>query len=193
MRFKFLSLFAAALLLAACETGPDNQADTGASGQSQTSSQSTGGADDLTGGGSGSGAGTDGVSSENMSGPEPGTQEHLVVNVGDRVFFGFDEYQLSSEAQATVERLAAWLKQYPNRQVAIEGHADERGTREYNLALGARRANAVRDYLIVMGIDPNRVETVSFGEERPAVQGSNEDAWAQNRRAVFAIEGTPSS
>jgi len=184
MRFKILSLFAAALLLAACETGPDNQASTGGSGDSETASQSTGG---------GSGAGQDGVSSEDMSGPQPGTQEHLVVNVGDRVFFGFDQAQLSSQAQATVEKLAAWLKQYPSKQVTVEGHADERGTREYNLALGAKRANAVRDYLIVMGIDPNRVETVSFGEERPAVQGSNEDAWAQNRRAVFVVEGTPSS
>ena len=189
MRFKFLSLFAAALLLAACETGPDNQASTGGSGQSETASQST--ADDLTGSGSGSGTGS--VSSQDMSGPEPGTQEHLVVNVGDRVFFGFDQSQLSSEAQATVEKLAAWLKQYPGKQLTVEGHTDERGTREYNLALGAQRANAVRDYLIVMGIDPNRVETVSFGEERPAVRGSNEDAWAQNRRAVFAVEGTPSS
>ena len=189
MRFKFLSLFAAALLLAACETGPDNQASTGGTGQ--TGSQTSGSADDLTGDGSGSGTGS--VSSQNMSGPEPGTQEHLVVNVGDRVFFGFDQSQLSSEAQATVEKLAAWLKQYPNKQVTIEGHADERGTREYNLALGAQRANAVRDYLIVMGIDPNRVETVSFGEERPAVRGSNEDAWAQNRRAVFVVEGAPTS
>ena len=189
MRFKFLSLFAAALLLAACETGPDNQASTGGTGQSETGSQSTGGADDLSGGGSGSGS----VSSEDMSGPQPGTQEHMVVNVGDRVFFDFDAYQLSSEAQATVEQLAAWMKQFPAKQIVVEGHADERGTREYNLALGARRANAVRDYLIVMGIDPNRVETVSFGEERPAVQGSNKDAWAQNRRAVFAVEGTPSS
>jgi peptidoglycan-associated lipoprotein len=188
MRFKFLSLFAAALLLAACETGPDNQASTGGSGQSQTASESTGGADDLTGG-----AGDGSVSSADMAGPEPGTQEHLVVNVGDRVFFGFDEYQLSSEARATVEKLAAWLKQHPSKQITVEGHADERGTREYNLALGARRANAVRDYLIVMGIDPNRIETVSFGEERPAVLGSNEDAWAQNRRAVFVVEGTPAS
>ena len=191
MRFKFLSLFAAALLLAACETGPDNGASTGGTGQSQTASQSTGSADDLTGSGSGAGSGS--VSSQNMSGPEPGTQEHLVVNVGDRVFFGFDQSQLSGEAQATVEKLAAWLKQYPSKQLTIEGHADERGTREYNLALGAQRANAVRDYLIVLGIDPNRVETVSFGEERPAVRGSNEDAWAQNRRAVFVVEGTPAS
>ena len=189
MRFKFLSLFAAALLLAACETGPDNQASTGGTGQSETASQST--ADDLTG--DGSGAGTGSVSSQDMAGPEPGTQEHLVVNVGDRVFFGFDQSQLSGEAQATVEKLAAWLKQYPSKQLTIEGHADERGTREYNLALGAQRANAVRDYLIVLGIDPNRVETVSFGEERPAVRGSNEDAWAQNRRAVFVVEGTPAS
>ncbi|MBK1697326.1 peptidoglycan-associated lipoprotein Pal [Rhodovibrio salinarum] len=190
MRLKLLTLFAAALLLTACETGPQNQSDMDGTG-SQTASQSTGSADDLASGGAGADTGS--VSGGEMAGPEPGTQEHLVVNVGDRVFFGFDAYQLSSEAQATVEKLAAWLKQYPNKQVIVEGHADERGTREYNLALGARRANAVRDYLIVLGIDPNRVQTVSFGEERPAVQGSNEDAWAQNRRAVFVVEGTPSS
>lgn len=174
MRFKFLSLFAAALLLAACETAPDEQASTGGDGSQQASSSE-----------SGDGSG---VSSQEMQGPEPGTQEHLVVNVGDRVFFGFDKSNLSTEAEGTVEGLAAWLKQYPSATLTIEGHADERGTREYNLALGARRANAVRDYLIVLGIDPNRLETVSFGEERPAVQGSNEEAWAQNRRAVFVVE-----
>lgn len=174
MRFKFLSLFAAALLLAACETAPDDQASTGGDGSQQVSSST-----------SGDGSG---VSSQEMQGPEPGTQEHLVVNVGDRVFFGFDKSNLSNEAEGTVEGLAAWLKQYPSTTLTIEGHADERGTREYNLALGARRANAVRDYLIVLGIDPNRLETVSFGEERPAVQGSNEEAWAQNRRAVFVVD-----
>lgn len=188
MRFKFLSLFAAALLLAACETGPDSSAETGGEGSNQAGQPT-----DVQGG-SGDGSGTGGtgsgdVSSQEIQGPAPGTQEHLVVNVGDRVFFGFDQASLSDEAKATVEKLAAWLKQYPQRTVTIEGHADERGTREYNLALGARRANAVRDYLIVMGIDPNRVETVSFGEERPAVSGSNPEAWSQNRRAVFVVEG----
>jgi peptidoglycan-associated lipoprotein len=182
MRLKFMSLFAAALLvLTACETAPQEEAKTGGEGTTQETAQTA----------EGTGAqGADGgqVSSEEIAGPEPGTQEHLVVNVGDRVFFGFDKATLSTEAQATVEKLAAWLKQYPSKTLTVEGHADERGTREYNLALGARRANAVRDYLIVLGVDPNRIDTVSFGEERPAVRGSNEEAWAQNRRAVFVVE-----
>ena len=150
MRARFAG--PAALLLAACETAPDEQASTGGEGSQQTQASQTDGSN-----------GT-GVESQEMQGPEPGTQEHLVVNVGDRVFFGFDQSSLTSEAEGTVEALAAWLKQYPSATLTVEGHADERGTREYNLALGARRANAVRDYLIVLGIDPNRVETVSFGE-----------------------------
>jgi peptidoglycan-associated lipoprotein len=175
---KLLSLFAAALLLAACESTTQDEAATGSEGAT-TSTQA---AEE-----SGDTAGQD-VSSEAIPGPEGGTQEHLVVNVGDRVFFEFDKASLTDEAQATVERLAAWMQEYPPATVTVEGHADERGTREYNLALGARRANAVRDYLIVLGIDPNRIETVSFGEERPAVLGSNEEAWAQNRRAVFVVD-----
>jgi peptidoglycan-associated lipoprotein len=177
MRFKFLSLFAAALLLAACETAPDEQATTGGEGTTQTASDDAGG----------NGTGSDQVTSEEMQGPEPGTQEDLAVDVGDRVFFGFDQSNLSQEAERTVEALAAWMRENPQTTMTIEGHADERGTREYNLALGARRANAVRDYLMVLGIDPNRIGTVSFGEERPAVQGSNERAWAQNRRAEFVV------
>jgi peptidoglycan-associated lipoprotein len=178
MRFKLLSLFAAALLLAACETSPEEQATTGGEGTTQTASGGSG-----TSGGGGNAT----VTSEEVQGPEPGTQEDLVVDVGDRVFFGFDRSNLSQEAERTVEALAAWMRANPQTTITVEGHADERGTREYNLALGARRANAVRDYLIVLGIDPNRVDTVSFGEERPAVQGSNEQAWAQNRRAEFVV------
>ncbi|RDD60160.1 peptidoglycan-associated lipoprotein Pal [Ferruginivarius sediminum] len=176
---KLLSLFAAALLLAACESTSQDQAATGSEGATTSTESAASQAD---------GASSDGVSSQAIPGPEGGTQEHLVVNVGDRVFFAFDKASLSDEAQSTVERLAAWMSEYPSATVTVEGHADERGTREYNLALGARRANAVRDYLIVLGVDPNRVKTVSFGEERPAVQGSNEEAWAQNRRAVFAVD-----
>lgn len=178
---KILSLFAALLLVAACESTPEEQAATGGEGSTQASAQSDGGGQ--------GGAGQQEVASEPIEGPEPGTQEDLVVNVGDRVFFDFDESNLTSTAQETVTRLAAWLSQYPGKTLTVEGHADERGTREYNLALGARRANAVKDYLVVLGVDPNRIETVSFGEERPAVLGSNEQAWAQNRRAVFVVEG----
>ncbi len=158
MRLKFLSIFAALLLLGACETA------------------STGGD------ASGSGA-----SSGDTQAPAPGTQEDLVVNVGDRVFFGFDEYTLTGEAQATLDRVAAWMQSNPSVTVMVEGHADERGTREYNLALGERRANAAMNYVAALGVDPARMRTVSYGEERPAVIGSNEQAWAQNRRAVFVV------
>lgn len=122
------------------------------------------------------------------TGPQPGTQQDLVVNVGDRVFFGYDKFDLQPEARATVERQAEWLKSYPSLSVTIEGHCDERGTREYNLALGEKRAQAVRNYLIALGVDPDRISTVSYGKERPAVLGSSETAWAQNRRGVTVIK-----
>ena len=122
-----------------------------------------------------------------QGGPAPGTQADLVVNVGDRIFFGTDRYDLSTEARQVLDAQAAWLQQYPNLSVTIEGHADERGTREYNLALGERRANSVRNYLSALGIGPSRVNTVSFGKERPAVPGANESAWAQNRRSVTKV------
>lgn len=121
------------------------------------------------------------------TGPEPGTQEHLVQQVGDRVFFGFDRYDLTNEAQATLRAQADWLRQFPSVNVTIEGHADERGTREYNLALGERRANAVKNYLVNQGIPANRVTTISYGKERPVALGSNEAAWAQNRRGVTVL------
>lgn len=123
-----------------------------------------------------------------VSAIEPGSQEDFVVNVGDRVFFAFDRSDLSAEARATLERQAAWLQQYPNRRIVVEGHADERGTREYNLGLGERRANSVRQYLVALGIDAGRLTTVSYGKERPAVLGSNEAAWAQNRRGVSVVQ-----
>lgn len=121
------------------------------------------------------------------SGPSPGTQQDLVVNVGDRVFFGYDQYNLTEEARRTIERQAAWLNQYPNLSVTIEGHCDERGTREYNLALGAKRANAVKSYMVALGIDSSRLSTISYGKERPAVPESNPSAWAQNRRGVTKV------
>lgn len=123
-----------------------------------------------------------------VSAIEPGSQEDFVVNVGDRVFFAFDRSDLSAEARATLERQAQWLQQYPNRSVVVEGHADERGTREYNLGLGERRANAAAQYLIALGVSSNRITTVSYGKERPAVLGSNESAWAQNRRGVTVVQ-----
>jgi peptidoglycan-associated lipoprotein len=120
-------------------------------------------------------------------GPKPGSQEDLVANVGDRVFFDFDKYDLKADAQATLQRQAAWLKQYSANAVTIEGHCDERGTREYNLALGDRRANAVRDYLASQGIDGSRIKTISYGEERPECVESTEECWAKNRRGVTVV------
>ena len=123
------------------------------------------------------------------SGPEKGSQLDLEVNVGDRVFFDFDKSTLTPDGRNQVERWAAWMEVYPVTRMMIEGHADERGTREYNLALGERRANAAREYLVSLGIDPNRVRTISYGKERPENTASNETAWAQNRRGVAVVEG----
>jgi len=155
---KFLCLMAALVLVAACDTTGDTSGVNGANG-------------------AGNKAGV----------ARAGSQEDLVVNVGDRVFFGFDKTDLSSEARATLDRQSAWLKKYAAVKVTVEGHADERGTREYNLALGERRAVAAKNYLVAAGISADRVKTVSYGKERPAVLGSNEAAWAQNRRAVTVV------
>lgn len=129
-----------------------------------------------------------GLDSTPLDGPTPGTQADLVVSVGDRVFFGYDQHNLTDEARTTLENQASWLQQYPSVNITIEGHADERGTREYNLALGERRSTAVKNYLIALGVEPFRIRTISFGKERPAVPGSNPTAWAQNRRGVSVVE-----
>ncbi|MFA7639584.1 MAG: peptidoglycan-associated lipoprotein Pal [Parvibaculum sp.] len=117
----------------------------------------------------------------------PGSQEDLVANVGDRVFFDTDRSTLSDDARATLQRQAAWMELYPNLTFTLEGHADERGTREYNLALGGRRANAAKDYLVSLGINASRLNTVSYGKERPVCLDSSESCWGQNRRAVTVI------
>ena len=126
-------------------------------------------------------------------GATPGTQDDLVQNVGDRVFFGYDRYDLTGDARATLQRQAAWMKQHGQVTVTVEGHADERGTREYNLALGARRANAVRDYLVSLGVDSTRVSTISYGKERPTCVESIESCWSQNRRGVTVVTYSPGS
>ena len=117
----------------------------------------------------------------------PGSEQDFTVNVGDRVFFSEDQSTLTPEAQETLRRQAAWLNKYPKVTVQVEGHADERGTREYNIALGERRATAARNFLVSQGIDARRVATISYGKERPAVLGSNEGAWRQNRRGVAVV------
>lgn len=111
-----------------------------------------------------------------------------MVNVGDRVFFDFDRYDLKPEARSVIEKQAAWLDQNRQVVVTIEGHTDERGTREYNLALGERRANSIRDYLVALGVDANRMKITSFGKERPVDPRSTKEAWSQNRRGVLSVE-----
>jgi len=178
MRPITLRLCAALLLLAGCASDepPDQSALGGGAGA---------------GAGAGMGAAGSGIASSELAGqPAPGTQEDLAVSVGDRVFFDFDSVVLNAEATSVLDGQAAWLKQYPDVVVTIEGHADERGTREYNLALGDRRANAVRNYLVALGIDQERILTISYGEERPADPGHDESAWAQNRRAVTTVATT---
>ncbi|MFC4272952.1 peptidoglycan-associated lipoprotein Pal [Sneathiella chungangensis] len=170
---KTLSIFTALLLVAACETAP-----------TETGDSSGGGATTQT---SGSGSTTTVVTETKTTTVQPGSQEDLVLNVGDRVFFGFDKYDLSDEAQATLQRQAAWLKANPTVTLLIEGNCDERGTREYNLALGERRATAVKNYLVTLGVSADRLSTISYGKERPVALGHNEAAWAQNRRSVSVV------
>ncbi len=117
----------------------------------------------------------------------PGSEQDFVVNVGDRVYFDLDQSTVRADAQPLLDAQAAWLSRFPSVMVRIEGNADERGTREYNLALGARRAEAVRQYLVQRGVAPARIETISFGKERPLDPASTEEAWAKNRNARTAI------
>ena len=118
----------------------------------------------------------------------PGSQQDFVVNVGDRVFFDTDSSDLSAQARATLDKQAEWLSHYSNYSFTIEGHADERGTREYNIALGARRAQNVRDYLIARGVAAQRMRTISYGKERPVAVCDDISCWSQNRRAVTVLD-----
>jgi peptidoglycan-associated lipoprotein len=162
MRSRMFSLLAAVAMLAACESAPDT------SGQA-------------------AGAATTAPPATTAAGIRPGSQQDLVANVGDRVFFDFDRTDIKPEGRRVLERQAEWMKRYPNVTVTVEGHADERGTREYNLALGERRATSVKNALVALGIPANRVSTISYGKERPAVVGSNDAAYAQNRRGVTVV------
>ncbi|MBV9519260.1 MAG: peptidoglycan-associated lipoprotein Pal [Hyphomicrobiales bacterium] len=123
----------------------------------------------------------------------PGSQQDFAANVGDRVFFETDSSELTPTAQATLSKQAAWLSRYANYSFTIEGHADERGTREYNFALGARRAQATHDYLVSKGISASRMRTVSYGKERPVATCDDISCWSQNRRAVTVLSGAPAS
>jgi peptidoglycan-associated lipoprotein len=117
----------------------------------------------------------------------PGSQEDLVANVGDRVFFDFDRSSIRADQRPVLQRQAEWMGRFPEVRVQVEGHTDERGTREYNLALGQRRANAARDVLVAGGVNGARISTISFGKDQPAALGSDEGSWAQNRRAVTVV------
>ncbi|CAA7612063.1 MULTISPECIES: peptidoglycan-associated lipoprotein Pal [Magnetospirillum] len=160
MKLRFMSIFAAAAMLAACESAPE-------SGATQAST----------------------ASAPAAAKPSivPGSEQDFIANVGDRVFFDYDKFALRADAKAGLDKQVAWLKKYPTYKMTIEGHADERGTREYNLALGERRANAVKDYMVGAGIAKDRVKTISYGKERPVALGSNEAAWSQNRRGVTVL------
>jgi peptidoglycan-associated lipoprotein len=189
MRTKLLGLLAIALLVSSCAT---DTKESGSASSEGTSTQAT------SSGGGGSTVTTAPTAKEAMKPIEPkglatNSQEYLVVNVGDRVFFGFNKSEISSESADTLKRQAAWMQENANVTVVVEGHADERGTREYNLALGERRANAVREHLISSGVSAARISTISYGKERPAVLGSNEAAWAQNRRSVTLKKGAAGS
>ena len=132
-------------------------------------------------------AGTDGANGGAGSASTPGSQQDFVVNVGDRVFFDTDQTDLSQTARETLDKQAQWLSRYSQYSFTIEGHADERGTREYNIALGARRAQNVRDYLVSRGIAAARMRTISYGKERPVAVCNDISCWSQNRRAVTVL------
>ena len=168
---KFLISVLLVLFVAACATKPKDAADAGGSGSASSDSS----------------VGDGNITETTGSGIVAGSQEDLIVNVGDRVFFGYDSSDLDSDALELLQDQVAWLKQNSGVSVTIEGHCDERGTREYNLALGEKRAQAVKNYLIGLGISADRVSTISYGKERPAVVGSNDGAWAQNRRSVTLV------
>ncbi len=133
-----------------------------------------------------SSAGT--ATTEAPTGPIPGSEEDLVRNVGDRVFFVLNSSSLSDEAQATLSKQAAWLQRYPNVRVQVAGNCDDRGTEEFNIALGNRRATASKDYLVAKGVDSGRISTISYGKDRPTALGDNEEAWAQNRNTITAVQ-----
>ena len=133
------------------------------------------------------GAGSGNVDGGSLGAPAPGSEQDFVVNVGDRIYFDLDSYSVRSEAFPRLDAQAAWLQRYPSVTVRIEGNADERGTREYNLALGARRAESIRTYLVERGINAGRIDTISYGKERPIAAGSTEESFARNRNAHTAI------
>jgi peptidoglycan-associated lipoprotein len=181
MRTKIVSLFAMLFLITACETTPEDTGATDSSGSTDSSSSSSSSAVTT------ESVDTTAVESDAAMAPAPGSQEQLEIEVGDRVFFEYDKSVVIAAAEKTLKRQAAWMKQYPSVSITVEGHCDERGTREYNLALGERRATAVKNFLVALGVDSSRIATISYGKERPDALGHNKAAWAQNRRGVSTV------
>jgi peptidoglycan-associated lipoprotein len=134
------------------------------------------------------GSSTAGYSNTAPTGPIGGSEEDLVQNVGDRVFYVLNSSKLSDEAQTTLTKQANWLAKYPNVRVQIAGNCDDRGTEEYNLALGQRRANAAKEFLLAKGVSAARITTISYGKDRPTALGDDEQAWAQNRNAITSVK-----
>ncbi|MBK8907376.1 MAG: peptidoglycan-associated lipoprotein Pal [Rhodospirillales bacterium] len=180
MRFATVLFCAALTTLAGCSSPLEDTAGAGAGGVAASSPGDASGA---------SGMGATGVTGAPLDDATANAVQQNLAATGDRVYFDFDSYALTPEARATIEQQAALLNRTPSVSVTIEGHADERGTREYNLALGDRRANSVKDALISYGVSPGRIDTLSYGEERPEVLGSNDAAWARNRRAATTVTG----
>ena len=180
-----LTLFAATFFLAACETASTITEEVAGSSAGTTAETSSTASSSTTSSSSSSSSTASAASNADNSALEAARAE--MMSIGDTVLFGYDSSQLSADAMATLDAQAALLNAKPSFRVKIEGHADERGTREYNLALGERRASATRDYLVAKGVDGSRIRIVSYGKERPAVVGSNEDAWAKNRRSVTVL------
>ena len=178
---RLIIIFSAAFLLAACETASTTSSDSASDSASSSASSASASS-------SGSSSSSDtSASSSSSSSDDAMTPAEKLARVGNTVYFDFDSAALSYDAQVTLSRQLAFLQLNPEAVVVIEGHADERGTREYNLALGDRRASAARDYLLAKGIDAARIRTVSYGKERPAMSGSNETSWAKNRRAATVL------
>jgi peptidoglycan-associated lipoprotein len=174
MKLVPLAAACVALSLAACSSSSSDDASAQGRGTAPAFGATNGGS-------------RNGVSQSPLGGTgRPGSQEELATSIGDRVLFATDAARISPDQLPILQRQAEWMNRYRQVQVAIEGH-DERGTREYNLALGQRRANAARDVLVSNGVAPARIQTISFGKDRPTQLGSSESAWAQNRRAVTVV------
>tara|TARA_B100001123_G_C15213679_1_gene988337 strand:- start:264 stop:854 length:591 start_codon:yes stop_codon:yes gene_type:complete len=194
---RFLLLAAGAALLTACETASEIDAvASGGSGSSESTSASSSAASTSDSGsssttsssGSTSSASTSTASDSGSSYSYDTDPKTALIKVGDRVLFGYDSSDLDDEDRSVLDNQAEFLNQNPSLKVTIEGHCDERGTREYNLALGEKRASSVKDYLTSLGINSDRISVVSYGKERPQVLGSNKAAWSMNRRSVTTID-----